>query len=186
MGAEPKPLRGQITEVVGMLVKAILPDSKIGELCELRRPGIKEPLDAADSADSAGKISVGSEKTLKPEGEVEYAEGEFEFLKNMLKKAGRLQSAGERAVTNDPVLAAEHPDLYVTKDQLVTETKEWFYAKTKGKAGEFKNEYHTAEEYLDDEDGFVLNDRTSVYFKRPELNNPPQKSTWFGWLWGKR
>lgn len=43
---EPKPLRGQITEVVGMLVKAILPDSKIGELCELRRPGIKEPLDA--------------------------------------------------------------------------------------------------------------------------------------------
>ncbi len=44
--AEPKPLRGQITEVVGMLVKAILPDSKIGELCELRRPGIKESLDA--------------------------------------------------------------------------------------------------------------------------------------------
>ena len=43
---EPKPLRGQITQVVGMLVKAILPGSKIGELCELRRPGIKEPLDA--------------------------------------------------------------------------------------------------------------------------------------------
>lgn len=43
---EPKPLRGQITEVVGMLVKAILPGSRIGELCELRRPGIKEPIDA--------------------------------------------------------------------------------------------------------------------------------------------
>lgn len=43
---ESKPLRGQITEVVGMLVKAILPGTKIGELCELRRPGIKEPLEA--------------------------------------------------------------------------------------------------------------------------------------------
>ncbi|MFI0348375.1 MAG: type III secretion system ATPase SctN [Chthoniobacterales bacterium] len=44
--SEPKPLRGQITSVVGMLVKAVLPGSKIGELCELKRPGIKEHLDA--------------------------------------------------------------------------------------------------------------------------------------------
>ena len=43
---EPKPLRGQITSVVGMLVKAVLPGAKIGELCELKRPGIKEHLDA--------------------------------------------------------------------------------------------------------------------------------------------
>lgn len=43
---EPKPLRGQITQVVGMLVKAVLPGTRIGELCELKRPGIKEHLDA--------------------------------------------------------------------------------------------------------------------------------------------
>lgn len=59
---EPKPLRGQITEVVGMLVKAILPGSKIGELCELRRPGIKEPLEAevlGFNADSALIMPLG-------------------------------------------------------------------------------------------------------------------------------
>lgn len=59
---QPKPLRGQITEVVGMLVKAILPGSKIGELCELRRPGIKEPLDAevlGFTADSALIMPLG-------------------------------------------------------------------------------------------------------------------------------
>lgn len=44
--AEPKPLRGQITQVVGMLVKAVLPGTRIGELCELRRPGVKEHLNA--------------------------------------------------------------------------------------------------------------------------------------------
>lgn len=43
---QPKPLRGQITEVVGMLVKAVLPGSRIGELCELKRPGYKENLEA--------------------------------------------------------------------------------------------------------------------------------------------
>lgn len=43
---QPKPLRGQITEVVGMLVKAVLPGCRIGELCELKRPGYKENLEA--------------------------------------------------------------------------------------------------------------------------------------------
>ena len=43
---QPKPLRGQITEVVGMLVKAVLPGSRIGELCELKRPGYKDNIDA--------------------------------------------------------------------------------------------------------------------------------------------
>ena len=33
----PRPLRGRITEVIGMLIKAVLYGVKIGELCELRR-----------------------------------------------------------------------------------------------------------------------------------------------------
>jgi ATP synthase in type III secretion protein N len=41
-----KPLRGQIIEVVGMMVKAILPETKIGELCQLIRPGGLAPIEA--------------------------------------------------------------------------------------------------------------------------------------------
>jgi len=42
--ANPRKMRGQVTEVVGTLVKAILPGGKVGELCELHRAGYSEPL----------------------------------------------------------------------------------------------------------------------------------------------
>ena len=35
-------VHGRITEVVGMLIKAVVPDVKMGEICLVKRPG--EPL----------------------------------------------------------------------------------------------------------------------------------------------
>jgi type III secretion protein N (ATPase) len=43
-GAPVRPLRGRIIEVVGTLVKAILPGGKVGDLCRLQGSGMKEPL----------------------------------------------------------------------------------------------------------------------------------------------
>lgn len=42
--AVPRKLNGQVIEVVGTLVKAVLSGGRVGELCELRRPGYEEPL----------------------------------------------------------------------------------------------------------------------------------------------
>ena len=39
----PRRLSGQITQVAGVLVKALLPGVQVGELCEVWRPGAKEP-----------------------------------------------------------------------------------------------------------------------------------------------
>lgn len=39
----PMRLSGQITQVAGVLVKALLPGVQVGELCEVWRPGAKEP-----------------------------------------------------------------------------------------------------------------------------------------------
>ncbi len=40
---ETRRLTGQITQVAGVLVKALLPGVQVGELCEVWRPGAKEP-----------------------------------------------------------------------------------------------------------------------------------------------
>lgn len=39
----PRRLSGQITQVAGVLVKALLPGVQVGELCEVWRPGAREP-----------------------------------------------------------------------------------------------------------------------------------------------
>ncbi len=40
---QPRRLTGQITQVAGVLVKALLPGVQVGELCEVWRPGAREP-----------------------------------------------------------------------------------------------------------------------------------------------
>ena len=40
---QTRRLTGQITQVAGVLVKALLPGVQVGELCEVWRPGAKEP-----------------------------------------------------------------------------------------------------------------------------------------------
>ena len=39
----PRRLSGQVTQVAGVLVKALLPGVQVGELCEVWRPGAKDP-----------------------------------------------------------------------------------------------------------------------------------------------
>jgi type III secretion protein N (ATPase) len=40
----PRPLRGRIVEVVGTVVKAILPGGRVGDLCRLEGSGLEKPL----------------------------------------------------------------------------------------------------------------------------------------------
>jgi type III secretion protein N (ATPase) len=61
----PRRLSGQITQVAGVLVKALLPGVQVGELCEVWRPGAKE----AQFAEVIG--FSGSTALLMPVGDYE-------------------------------------------------------------------------------------------------------------------
>jgi type III secretion protein N (ATPase) len=58
-------MSGQITQVAGVLVKALLPGVQVGELCEVWRPGAKE----AQFAEVIG--FSGSTALLMPVGDYE-------------------------------------------------------------------------------------------------------------------
>ena len=64
-GVVPTRLSGQITQVAGVLVKALLPGVQVGELCEVWRPGAKE----AQFAEVIG--FSGSTALLMPVGDYE-------------------------------------------------------------------------------------------------------------------
>ncbi len=73
-GTRTRQLRGRITEVIGMLVKAVLSGVKVGELCELRRRQQPEATILAEvvgfTSDEVLLMPLGDPSGLSPETEV--------------------------------------------------------------------------------------------------------------------
>jgi type III secretion protein N (ATPase) len=68
-----RPMRGKVSEAVGMIVKAVLPGAKIGELCELRQPGRSARMEAevvGFSQDATLLMPLGDAEGLSPSTEV--------------------------------------------------------------------------------------------------------------------
>lgn len=72
-GAVPRPLKGRIIEVVGTVVKALLPGGRVGDLCRLEGSGLEKPLMAevvGFQEDAALLMPLGSFQGLSSSTEV--------------------------------------------------------------------------------------------------------------------
>jgi type III secretion protein N (ATPase) len=68
-----RKIHGKVTEAVGLVVKAVLPGARIGEICELRRPGNQPRMQAevvGFSQDATLLMPLGDAEGLSPATEV--------------------------------------------------------------------------------------------------------------------
>lgn len=69
----PRRIYGKVTEAVGLVIKAVLPGARIGEICELRRPGSTSRIEAevvGFSQDATLLMPLGDADGLSPSTEV--------------------------------------------------------------------------------------------------------------------
>ena len=60
----PRPMRGRLVRAIGTVLRAVMPDARVGELCRLEDPGLPQPL----MAEVVGLD--GDEAVLAPIGDV--------------------------------------------------------------------------------------------------------------------
>ena len=63
-GGSPRPMRGRLVRAIGTVLRAVMPDARVGELCRLDDPGLPQPL----MAEVVGLD--GDEAVLAPIGDV--------------------------------------------------------------------------------------------------------------------
>lgn len=66
-------IHGKVSEVAGLVIKAVLPGARVGEICEMRRPGNRDPVRAevvGFSQEAALLMPLGEAEGLSPATEV--------------------------------------------------------------------------------------------------------------------